>query len=184
MTKEGKTIVLALLTVFVFALMTFIDHEQVIFPFPLNEVIFLIVLVYFIKLHSGSHKLYLSLVGITGFFQLLSSEFYWSIFLTSEQMLVFSESIATDVFQLVALVGMLSWILLSFMQFDKWFYRLIALLPVSLVLVGALFGNPMISFMGYIVVLVLAIKQLRHFSLAYLWILWIVLEGTKLWSLA
>jgi hypothetical protein len=94
MTPQRKTITLLITTLIVYAVIGWIQTRQLIFPFPLNEVIFLLIGGYFYFLTKDRWSL---LLVVGACFFVGSNEFYWNLFLTSEQMVRFSKLLITDI---------------------------------------------------------------------------------------
>ena len=190
MTKEGKTVTLAALTVFMYGLTSFLQFKQVIFPFPLNELIFFIATIVFAKDHLKNNPKTMSLILVLGLFHILSLEFYWNIFLSNERMLRLSQSSITDYFKVGYYIGIIAWIITTFNQVEVNFKKYLSLLPITLVLAGSIlneqltiFYSQLLLFLSYGSVVILLFPKIRHFPLLYLWVLLFILELTKVWSL-
>jgi hypothetical protein len=191
MTKEGKTVTLAALTVFMYGLTSFLQFKQVIFPFPLNELIFFIATIVFAKDHLKNNPKTMSLILVLGLFNILSLEFYWNIFLSNENMLSLSQSSITDYFKVGYYIGIIAWIITTFNQVEVNFKKYLSLLPITLVLAGSIlneqltiFYSQLLLFLSYGSVVILLFPKIKHFPLLYLWVLLFILEFTKVWSLA
>ena len=191
MTKEGKTVTLAALTVFMFGLTSFLQFKQVIFPFPLNELIFFIATIVFAKDHLKNNPKTISLILVLGLFHILSLEFYWNIFFSNERMLQISQSSITDYFKIGYYTGIIAWIITTFNHVEVNFKKYLSLLPITLVLAGSIlneqltiFYSQLILFLGYGSVVILLFTKIKQFPLLYLWVLLFILEFTKVWSLA
>ena len=191
MTKEGKTVTLAALTVFMFGLTSFLQFKQVIFPFPLNELIFFIATIVFAKDHLKNNPKTISLILVLGLFHILSLEFYWNIFFSNERMLQISQSSITDYFKIGYYTGIIAWITTTFNHVEVNFKKYLSLLPITLVLAGSIlneqltiFYSQLILFLGYGSVVILLFTKIKQFPLLYLWVLLFILEFTKVWSLA
>jgi hypothetical protein len=191
MTKEGKTVTLAALTVFMYGLTSFLQFKQVIFPFPLNELIFFIATIVFAKDHLKNNPKTISLILVLGLFNILSLEFYWNIFLSNEHMLRLSQSSITDYFKVGYYIGILAWIITTFNQVEVNLKKYLSFLPITLVLAGSIlneqltiFYSQLILFLGYGSVVILLFTKIKQFPLLYLWVLLFILEFTKVWSLA
>ena len=190
MTKEGKTVTLAALTVFMYGLTSFLQFKQVIFPFPLNELIFFIATIVFAKDHLKNNPKTMSLILVLGLFHILSLEFYWNIFLSNERMLRLSQSSITDYFKVGYYIGIIAWIITTFNQVEVNFKKYLALLPITFVLAGSIlneqltiFYSQLVLFLSYGSVVILLFPKIKHFPLLYLWVLLFILELTKVWSL-
>ena len=190
MTKEGKTVTLAALTVFMYGLTSFLQFKQVIFPFPLNELIFFIATIVFAKDHLKNNPKTMSLILVLGLFHILSLEFYWNIFLSNERMLGLSQSSITDYFKVGYYIGIIAWIITTFNQVEVNLKKYLSLLPITFVLAGSIlneqltiFYSQLVLFLSYGSVVILLFPKIKHFPLLYLWVLLFILELTKVWSL-
>jgi hypothetical protein len=191
MTQEGKTVTLASTTVFMYGLVSYLQFNQVIFPFPLNEIIFLITSVLFARIHFKNSPKTISLIIALGLLNVLSYEFYWNIFLSNDNMLSFSKSSATDIFKLFYYIGLIAWIISTFNEIEINFRKYFSLLPITLLLTGSIFSKELtpfysqiIIFLSTIFVFVFVFSKLKQFPIHYLWMLLFILELTKVWSLA
>lgn len=191
MTKEGKTVTLAALTVIMFGLTSFLQFRQVIFPFPLNELIFFVATIVFAKDHLKNNPKTMSLILVLGLFHILSLEFYWNIFFSNERMLQISQSSITDYFKVGYYICIITWIITTFNHVEVNFKKYLSLLPITLVLAGSIlneqltiFYSQLILFLGYGSVVILLFTKIKQFPLLYLWVLIFILEFTKVWSLA
>ena len=191
MTQEGKTVTLASTTVFMYGLVSYLQFNQVIFPFPLNEIIFLIASVLFARIHFKNSPKTISLIIAIGLLNVLSCEFYWNIFLSNDNMLSFSKSSATDIFKLFYYIGLIAWIIGTFNEIEINFRKYFSLLPITLLLTGSIFSEELTPFYTQIIILlsisfvfIFVFSKLKQFPIHYLWILLFILELTKVWSLA
>ena len=191
MTQEGKTVTLASTTVFMYGLVSYLQFNQVIFPFPLNEIIFLIASVLFARIHFKNSPKTISLIIGLGLLNVLSYEFYWNIFLSNDNMLSFSKSSATDIFKLFYYIGLIAWIISTFNEIEINFRKYFSLLPITLLLTGSIFSEELTPFYSQIIILlsisfvfIFVFSKLKQFPIHYLWILLFILELTKVWSLA
>ena len=191
MTQEGKTVTLASTTVFMYGLVSYLQFNQVIFPFPLNEIIFLIASVLFARIHFKNSPKTISLIIALGLLNVLSYEFYWNIFLSNDNMLSFSKISATDIFKLFYYIGLIAWIIGTFNEIEINFRKYFSLLPITLLLTGSIFSEELTPFYSQIIILlsisfvfIFVFSKLKQFPIHYLWILLFILELTKVWSLA
>ena len=134
MTSQHKTITLLITTLIVYTLIGWIQTRQLIFPFPLNEAIFLLIVGYFYFLTQDRWSL---LLVIGGCFFVGSNEFYWDLFLSSEQMVQFSKLLITDscllIFYTIFIVN-------SIQTFKTRIVTKHAILLQYILLVGLVFG--------------------------------------------
>ena len=183
MTLEGKAVSRAVLTVFIYALTSFFSLGESIFPFPLNEIIFFIVAIYFSTIHFKKHPFYLTIILLTGFIGMFSSEFYWELILNSDTMMSISEQEIPSKFKLAYQIGLIIWMILTFLQHPVIKIQLLGLIPVSLILTGIFVQLPLYEILGLGCMFIYSILNIKQNPLLYLWILLFILECTKLWHL-
>ena len=100
MTREVRALFLSILTLIVYAVSIFISSGALIFPFPLNEFIFLAVSLQFLWWNRTEGKwigIYASFAGICA---VLSTQFFWSFIYGHETMEFLMDSLITDLFLL------------------------------------------------------------------------------------
>lgn len=98
MDKERIATIRLLTSISIYTLFLFFSTKKILFPFPLNEVGYFVLISYFVYLHRNTKKKHTELltIGLSAIFYLLSNEFYWNLFLNSEQMTRFSKLWVTD----------------------------------------------------------------------------------------
>jgi hypothetical protein len=183
MTKQGRVVALTSMTLLLYGLNTFFQTGTLVFPFPLNELFFIIAAIIIATL-SFKEDIKLSVIGVViGLFGVLSQEFYWSLVLSAEKMQVFSNGITKDLFLIGYYLSVLVWILFIFnkSRFNKSYFILISLILVYLF--SILYEVKIVELLVYISITVLIIKELNRFPVMNLWILHLVLFITKYWSL-
>ena len=184
MSKEGRIIALAILTIFIYAFIILLQKGAFIFPFPLNEIIFFISALA-ISFHQFKNEKFLSILfPIVGFVFVLSSEFYWAIFFNTQQMEALSNSFFTDLFKIIFFLGVISLIYLSFKEFKSKLVSIGLLFSILGIVVSLILGYQFIEIASLLIVSVISIKRLEEKPILNIWILLFVLEITKLWSLA
>lgn len=98
MTSEVRTIFLGILTLVVYAFSIFISEGAIIFPFPLNEFIFLAISIQFLYSNWSGNRFAGFLPIVAGICWVFSTQFFWSFFHTQEEMLEFMDDLTTDYF--------------------------------------------------------------------------------------
>ncbi len=183
MTKEGKTVNIASLTILFFAIYQFIISGSLIFPFPLNEFIFLIVALSFIPIYSKTNPYTVLLTVLLGVLNILHSEFFWSMLLGAKDMQYLSESLWTDFFKLFYYIGLITWMIFTAQENKSIKIKIGVIIPITILIIGAWKGNLLIEFSSIIILFVYSLSQIKTQRLNYLWILLFILELTKVWSL-
>jgi hypothetical protein len=100
MTSEVRTLFLGILTLVVYAASIFITQGSLIFPFPLNEFIFLAISTQFFFVNWKGNKWAGLLSVIAGVCGVLSTQFFWAFIYEQEQMMEFMNGLTTDYFLL------------------------------------------------------------------------------------
>ena len=85
MTKEARLLFLSILTLIIYAVIGLIQHGNVIFPFPINDFLFFIVVTQFTVWHYQKGILTFTMF-LTGVFGLLSNKTFWEIFMSIERL--------------------------------------------------------------------------------------------------
>ena len=181
MQKEDKLIFLTALTLIVYAVSIYLQQGALIFPFPLNPLLLLIVTTRFFFWHKnqGFPALLLLLMGL---FTFLGSEYYWSIILSPETMITFSESLITDVFLLCAYLCLIIFSYNSALRAKNALFILLSIIFVGLFVNGQLFESPISILLSYLVMIGANVYKPVFQPLQLIWILLFILEGSKLIS--
>jgi len=98
MTREARAIFLSTLTLVVYAGLIFINQGSFVFPFPLNEIVFLGVSLQFFWWNGRANKWAGILVSVAGICGVLSTQFFWTFFYGTKTMEFLTESMTTDYF--------------------------------------------------------------------------------------
>lgn len=124
MIREKKIIVLALLIVFLYGSIIFFEKGFFVLPFPLFDLLNLIVGIRFLSWSGKKDLLILGLFVVGLLCSMGSQAFIWSFFMDGKSLEQFQESVWRDVFYLMELLFMLATLLLS-LDYKKrahWFF--------------------------------------------------------------
>ncbi|MDG1148153.1 MAG: hypothetical protein P8N52_07610 [Crocinitomicaceae bacterium] len=187
MAKEVRLLFLTALTLLIYALSIFFDKGVLLFPFPLNQLILLIVAVQLTRWNFKSYKTASVLILATGLFSTLGNEIYWNTFLDSESMTLFSKTITTDIFQLLSVITTLFLaIYTGYNQNSRLNYILLGLFCCAFS-TGIILSSPLLSCellsISYLIMVISTrisptLKPIQTF-----WILLFILEFSKLISI-
>jgi hypothetical protein len=183
MSKEGRVIAIACLIYFMYGLSFFLQSGHFIFPFPLNELFFLIISSLFAFRYRKSHPIAISLLMLGAFAYIGAKDFYWNLFLSSEAMVRLNDTLCLD---LIFLVYYLVLLILSYFSLKCINQKiLIYTFPISILL---LILTNVYQFWGFefcffLLHAIAAFYGRFKNPLLYLWILIFYLESTKYWSL-
>lgn len=189
MSREARTISLAVLTIFVYGLASFLQHRSFIFPLPILEFLFLGIVIFFATLHFNRAKIDYTAMLLMGISYICAKEYNWGFFLDAETMVPLSESFLTDSFQLLfyacVLFGMIRFFVANHLQKYAWS----CVLSVGIYLFGVVSQFSWILFCGLLIFVAMQAWLFRSKpekvaqtskSVYYLWLLLLILEGIGL----
>ena len=176
MTRESRTIALAGLTLFVFALIGFLKDGSLIFPFPINPFIYFFVSSQFLIWHYKKGGLP-ALFVLSALLGLLGTKFFWEIFLSHQEMEVFYGYTYVDWFlilsQFLLIIAGISFI----RRHSHAFYRIIFASGLIIQSYGVVTDDRQIHLIGLLVLLL--INSLKPVLQPFQWI-WTLLFVLKL----
>ncbi len=183
MNREKRSVTLAILTLVVYASFLFYDTGAILFPFPLNELIVLIVSIQFLIWNWHAKKSLLVILTAANIFNLISTQFFWSFFMTNEQMEVFVSGISLDLlkiaYYLFLLIGLGIYFLTSTSRLKYLFFG-ITLLPILFTMFTSIGIFETISF---ILIALLGYKYKINYPIHLLWFLIGILQLMKVSTL-
>ena len=188
MKKENRLIFITSLTLSFYALIILLDKGVFIFPFPLNEVIILIIASQFSYWNFKKHKVVSLIVFLIGLLSSLSNEYYWSILFNFENMIKLSNTIMIDVF---ILLKSLSIIVLGIVFGRKQKNNLNYILSILFcftfiigIIISDYLHSSILICLSYLI-MIISIKIKSVFKpINVFWILLLILETTKLLSIS
>jgi hypothetical protein len=171
MRREERTVTLAILVPLIYGLMNLFDKGAFILPFPLNEMIFLIVAIVFaVRLHK--HFLLQSAFSVAfGLFQLLSTEFFWSLFLPDKQMISLVEGTTLDLVKLLSSTILIVWGGITFIRAEDKKRSALFLVFFSLFAFSAIFHEPITGVLAFLTPFAASFKYKDLYPFHLLWLL-------------
>lgn len=188
MSKERRLITIVTLTLVIFAASIYLQQGAFVFPLPINPFIILIVALQFTWWNKNQLFPALLLIFI-GLSSLLGTEVFWSFFISDESMLLFSESITTDLFSLSALLGLVILSIAGAIRQKHIITWLFSLLFIALIILSQLFYDPsnnlgiIFSMAAMASASISVIYKPVYQPLHLFWILLFILECTKFISI-
>jgi hypothetical protein len=177
--SEKRIVLLTALTLGMYSLSLYVEHQTLIFPFPLNESLFFFVALYFFYRNHATLKTVGILAISSGFFALLSNQFFWSFLLDGAQIERLFNSGLTDFFRLLFFIMLLCWAIASSYREEgphKFWY-------MSSIVLGLLLGlylqTALVLFIVYLMISCLFFWRNLHAPYPWLWMLLAFLEGGK-----
>lgn len=183
MKREQRAVFLAILTWLIYGFSVLLDKNRLIFPFPLNEIAFLIVTIYLLRIQWRTANFQKWIVLSVALFQLISTQFYWTFFLNSEWLEQLTKSVLLDFLRIIYFLSVFIWLfyslfglnikfklpilfLLFFSLFFAFYHHLLWLESLTFLVVG---------FMGYL--------KKTEYPFYLLWVLLAVFDLFKLLTL-
>lgn len=180
MIREERTVFLIFLTWVLYAAGFLIEKGRLIFPFPLNEIAFLVVSVFFVGWNWKSDRKQLILVSLVSIFQLLSTQFFWTFIMSDQSMEQLVNSVCLDFLKICFYISLLIWMGYVLMK-TEWRFRIPILFIFVSVLSYAVICSSFLLETGVIVSFAtLGIIRKFHTPFNLLWLLLALLDVFKL----
>ncbi len=179
MTSEARTLFLGVLTLVIYAVSVFISEGALIFPFPLNEFIFLAIAAQFFYLNWKGNK-WVGLLSIfTGVFGVLSTQFFWTFFFSQKEMVEFMDGLTTDYCLLASYLFILIGGIATTIAQKKGAALLLSGLFILAFVASVILNHPLLMLLAH--GSMVASTQIKKVYAPYhlLWILLFVLASTK-----
>lgn len=182
MTREARAIFLATLTLIVYTVSIFITDGSFIFPFPLNEFIFLAVSAQFFWWNRKGNKWAGILAISAGISAVLSTQFFWTFVYNTERMGTFMEGLTTDYFLIGFYVLVLLGGIATMIRQKKGIAPLFSAFFVLAFVSGVFLNNALLLLLAY-GFMVVSTQLLKAFSPYHLlWGLLFILKLTEWYS--
>lgn len=178
MSKESRTVALSGLTLLIFALIGFLKDGSIIFPFPLNEIIFLIVVVQFVYWHykKGALPYYFLLSAITG---VIGTQFFWEIFMPHQQLEVFMGYSLVHWCRLLSKVFLLIAGIYFINSLKEWYFKVGFTAGLILISFGVISNDHKFLVIGLLAIFIINSLKAVHKPFHLIWTLLLILEGSK-----
>lgn len=183
MNRELKAVILTLLTLCIYALYNLIKFGSLIFPFPINSIVFGVILLQFCY-WERNRKFALLLPLLISLFAIISSIYFWEILLSLENIIAFDESGWLDLFKLILLL------LLAFAGFLAVYkqksagFRILSICGLILFIIGGVYDDSLFSAVGLTLLSISVLCEPVYKPFHYLWVLLAGLEISKLITLS
>ncbi len=182
---ERKFVVLTILTYLVCGAYSWLTQGLLVFPFPLNEYIFLGAALWMgaRNFREDPIKWLVAVLTLSGLFGVLSTEFFWSFFIKTDDLIDGRMAMYTDSFNVLYYLGIVVAMILSVIRSDKRFAAFIAIPAIVLLIIGWIINNVWLGVSGIVIFGGWSFTQLKSRPLYYIWVLLAVLELFKWGSL-
>ncbi|MEY3236697.1 MAG: hypothetical protein RI883_798 [Bacteroidota bacterium] len=183
MNREERSVTLAILTLVVYAGFLFYDTGAILFPFPLNELIFLLVTLQFSFWNWKTNRTLLLILLIAGVLNFISTQFFWTFLLRNEQMELLVSGITLDLlkisYYLFLLIG-LSYYFLTSEEKSRYIYLSITLAPILITIATS---NILFETISFLSIAFIGYKKRINSPIHLLWLLIGILQIMKIGTL-
>lgn len=178
MNKEGKAVALAGLTLLIYALSVFFRSGALIFPFPLNEFVFMVVAFRFLFWHprKGALPYLFAFSSVAG---VLGTYFLWETILSFEQMQIFFGYTVIDWARFISEVFLVVAAAYFIGAYKKWYLKGLFVLGLGVYIYGFIFNNLDFRCLGLLAMVVPSIWQPIKQPFHLLWVLLFMLEASE-----
>ena len=180
MTREERTVLLAMLVPIAFGAIMYVEQGSFIFPFPLNEVVFLIASIAF----AVRTRLYFRTKSIFSlgfaFFNLIGTEFFWTFFLPDTRIEQIAETGTFDLLKLISLILLVIWAAITLIKGKDNFSNALFLGFFFLLVASEIFQQPVLQIFATLIPFASVFKYKDHFPYHLLWLLLSLLSLMKL----
>lgn len=181
MQKEDRVVFIVALTLFIYAFASLLQVGSFIFPFPLNNLILLIVAAQFFY-WNRKQGFPAMLILFTGLLATIGTGHYWSIFLDHNAMTSLTESLITDVFMLCSYLCIILFAISASIRQKNAISIGLTALFVAFFIFGRIFSHLELVVLSYLFMIISNIYKPVYQSLHLIWILLFILDGSQLIS--
>ncbi|MFN5912430.1 MAG: hypothetical protein ACK45H_13905 [Bacteroidota bacterium] len=179
MKTEERTVFLAILIPIVYASIFWFETGTFIFPFPLNEVIFISVTGFFAVKHFKKYPLNSIFSAGFALLNLLSSEFFWSFLLDQPSLYELMEGGTLDLIKLMSAVLLIVWAGVNLVRGSDKVRTSLFFLFFMLYSTGLIYGIDPLMILGILVPFAASFKYRDLYPFHLLWLLLSILESMK-----
>ncbi len=179
MTREVRALFLAILTLVVYAVSIFISSGALIFPFPLNEFIFLALSLQFLWWNRTEGKWIGMYASMTGICAVMSTQFFWSFIYGHGTLEFLMESPVTDFFLLGCYVLLLVGGMFTIFKQSTTLATLLGICFVLLFSIGVVINSAPLLLIAYATMTVSTQITKVYAPFHLLWILLFILKATE-----
>lgn len=181
MIREERAVLLGILTLIGFAFLVFLEFGSFIYPFPLNEIVYLIVSIQFFIWNRREYGLVSSLFVGAAISALLASEFFWSLFVDQETWELLYHGFWLDIFKLMnlAITLILMFFSLRTVISNVYSRSWTLLIPITFFIASAPY-DPILETIAYIAMGIVAFIWKPFAPTHQLWVLLAGLYAMKL----
>lgn len=183
MTREGRSVFLAILTLLVYAGILFIENGKILFPFPLNELIFLIITIQFTIWNWKKYKLVLSFILLAALCNLVSTTFFWSFFINTLEMQSLWRTTTPDLLKISFYLFISAALAISILQSSQKNKNSYFFIFQGALITSVLLSNQIAETITFTAISVFAVAKKLNSPIHLLWVLLAVLQIMKMLTL-
>jgi hypothetical protein len=179
MTREERTVLLAMLVPIAFGAIMYIEQGTFIFPFPLNEVVFFIASIAFaVRTRFFFRNKSIFSIGFA-FFNLIGTTFFWTFFLPDTKIEQLAETGTFDLLKLISLILLVIWAGITLIKGKDNMSNALFLGFFILLAASEIFQQPVLQLFATLIPFASVFKNKDHFPYHLLWLLLSLLSFMK-----
>lgn len=182
MRSENRSILLLVLTLIIYAVSSKINSGVFIFPFPLNELLFLGLTIYFTFQNYFLDKGAAIIVNVAAFLGVISGIHNWAFVLSDESLAKLDSGVWIDLLKIAYGIVLLLWFFVS-TQFKIDVRKIsIQLFGASALIVGFVFNVQLFVLAFALFAIFILVLERQLIGINKLWIVFTILEFTRFLS--
>ena len=179
MTREERTVLLAMLVPIAFGAIMYIEQGTFIFPFPLNEVVFFIAsIVFAVRTRFFFRNKSIFSIGFA-FFNLIGTAFFWTFFIPDTKIEQLADTGTFDLLKLISLILLVIWAGITLIKGQEYMSNAIFLGFFFLLAASEIFQQPVLQLFATLIPFTSVFKNKDHFPYHLLWLLLSLLSFMK-----
>ena len=178
MIREAKLLFLVALTYCIYAASMLLDKGGLLFPFPLNEAVLLIVAIQFAYWNRSQQFNAVNLILI-GLFGVGMNLLYWEMVLPYETMHAFSESLWTDFFNLLFGAWLIIFGVRTIVKQNNWQNFALGIIFAGFFVAGLIYYSPFYYCIAYAAMVLSTALRPVYAPMHLFWLLLLMLEGSR-----
>lgn len=180
MFREKRTVLLVVLTLFIYALNVFLEHNYFVFPFPIFDFVLVIISLQFaiwnIKDLITFRKWYFYIYASSLILKLLTNPIFWGFFLNEIELETFIQTQWMDYFKIgFTLTSILVFFIWSFIEKLK-FKIIVSVFLSAILLLGSFEASYWFNYLSFPFFAIFVVLQKPKNSLSYLLVLHGILD--------
>jgi hypothetical protein len=171
MTRERKSVFLTILTLVVYAGIQWLENGLFLFPFPLFEPLFLIICIQFSFWNWKEDRLQTIALLVFSIFNLLSTQFFWSLVYDPESMEKLTNGFALDIYKILRFLFLLIWVTVYLLRTQQAYKLPFYIFNIALIISTLITNIQIFEILAFGSIAFWSFHYKQHIRIYPLWIL-------------